>query len=309
MTVAFVYGPNSPKADLTSIQKLYASNPAVRRAFDEAAAATRISPDLLLGERDIPPGESVMRVNSVSLGAAMLGLTEALAELGVTPSVVGGVSLGAVVSTCAGGAISRRQLFELLAAINHDPASPRAQEATAFVFVPQGERPRPYLDPPWDGVYLGADFGVSESGEGRALMLSGYRSALDELAAEHQGSPVKVRVREQRLCRAAYHTPLREHALREVDDLLRGAGISDPAVPVCSGILDRPATTVAGIRELLLRNHVDTMLIDRMTRQMAAHGTEIVAAIGPSMTGDLFSFPWPVVHVGAGEDLGLRAAA
>src|ERR1700683_4104119 len=111
MSVAFIYGPNSPRADLTGTVAFYEQNAAVRSSFDQASEWTGISVSQLLRKRELPAGDSVMRLHSISLTAAMLGIQDALCDLGVRPDLVGGGSLGGVVSSAAAGALTRRQQF------------------------------------------------------------------------------------------------------------------------------------------------------------------------------------------------------
>lgn len=309
MNVAFIFGPNSPRSDLAGAVAFYEQNAAVRRSFDQAAEWTGLNVDCLLGKREFPEGQSVMRLYSVILAAVMLGIQDALAELGVMPSVVGGLSLGGVVSTCAGGALTRRQLFDVLRGAEHGPAvsGVRKEEAIAFVFVPADQDPSYCVRPRHEGVFLGMDCGMNYSGDGRAFMLAGYREDLEEFArCDPHGN---VRVRRQSMCSSAYHTPIHEHARAPLELALDQMHIKDPAVPVCSGVIDRAATTAADIRKLILHNTVQPVQFSGMTAQLVAHGARIALAIGPSMTRGLYSFPFPVIHVDAPENLAAAVSA
>jgi [acyl-carrier-protein] S-malonyltransferase len=304
MSVAFIYGPNSPRADLTGTVAFYEQNAAVRSSFDQAAEWTGISVSQLLRKRELPTGDSVMRLHSISLTAAMLGIQDALCDLGVRPDLVGGVSLGGVVSSAAAGALTRRQLFEFLLAADHAPAarSLDRQEALAFVFMPADEDPGQYYGPEHPGVFLAMDCAISSAGDSRTLILTGYREALERLAVLHPLG--NVWVRDQQMCCAAYHSPLRRGVGRvPVEKSVAVMHIDNPEVPVCSGVMDKVARSAGDIRELILHNDVDPAMVSVLAGQVAAQGIGLVLAIGPSMTRGLFSFPCPVVHVDAPEDL------
>ena len=309
MSVAFIFGPNTPLIDFDGTIHLYERSAAMRRCVDLASRWTGVGVDLLLRKRDIPDEQSTMRINSVALAAISFGLQDALAEIGVIPMAVGGLSLGEQVSAAATGAIARRDMINILFTASHEPASsaPGQEEAIAFVFVPADQDPSPYYEPRCEGVYLGVTFGKVRSGEGEALMLSGYRSALEEFAARHPKG--NVRVRDQHVCCAAYHSPLRARARAGLARMLDEAHIDDPAMPMCSSIVDQPVTTAAGVRELLLRNSVETVRVAKMITQVMSYQPRLVVTIGPAMAKGLFTFPVPVVHVDSLETLAEAADA
>jgi [acyl-carrier-protein] S-malonyltransferase len=250
-----------------------------------------------------------MRVNSVVLAAASFGIQDLLAERGIVPVTVGGLSLGDMVSASATGAIARSDMFRLLYAASHEPASAaaEAQEAIALAFVPAGTDPSLYYAPQSEGIYLGSSFGKVRWRDGEAFMLAGYRSALEQFRDRHPEGNVKVR--DQRLCSAAYHSPLREPARAQLAGILDGVRIEDPAMPICSPILDRPVTTAAGVRDLLLRNCVEPAWVAKMLAQVVAFEPRLVVTIGPAMAKGMFVFPVPAVHVDSLETLAEVAGA
>jgi [acyl-carrier-protein] S-malonyltransferase len=303
MNVAFVFGPNAPMVDFDGTIHLYERSAAMRRAIDQASDWTGLSVEVLLRKHDVPEGQSTMRVNSVTLAAASLAIQDELADLGVVPDVIGGVSLGDMMSAAAAGAMSRRDMITMLYASTHEPASPEPdqEESIAFSFVPAGADQGPFIEPQGEGIWLGSSFGKVRFGDGEAFMLSGYRSALLQFQAEHPEGNVKVRPRH--LCYAAYHTPLRSHARDQLKWMLDNMRVGNPSVPLCSSILDQPVTTGAGVRELLLRNCVQTCWVNNMIGQVVSFDPEVVVTIGPAMAKGMFTFPVPVVHVDSVETL------
>src|SRR5712691_3032758 len=303
MSVALIFGPNAPFIDFDGTIHFYEGSAAMRRSIDLAAQCTGVSADVLLRKRDIGEGESTMRINSVALAAASLGIQDALAEIGVVPVTVGGLSLGDVVSPAAASAVTRSGVIDMLFTSKHEPASsePGQEEATAFAYVPEGEDPSPYYEPQIEGVYFGASLGKVRWGNGEAIMLSGYRSSLEEFAAQHPNGNVKVR--DQRMCAAAYHSPLRMKARAQLEQLLDDMHIEDPAFPISSSILDRPVTTAADVRELLLLGCVGPAYVHKMIAQVMSYEPEFVVTIGPAMAKGMFVFPVPVINVNSLETL------
>lgn len=303
MSVAFIFGPNTPLLDFDGTIALYERSAAMRRSLDLASQCTGVTVDLLLRKRDVTDEKDTMRVNGVALAAISLGLQDALAEIGITPIAVGGLSLGEQVCAAAAGAMARRDMFGMLYRASHEPSSsaPGQEEGIALVSVPAGQDPTPYYEPQCEGVYLGLSFGKAISGGGESLVLSGYRSALEEFAARHPKGMVKLR--DQRICAAAYHTPLRARATAGLARLLDDARIDDPAVPICSCIVDQPVTTASGVREMLLRNLVETVRVSAMFAQVMSYEPSLVVTLGPAMGKGWFTLPVPVVHVDSQQTL------
>lgn len=309
MSVAFIFGPNSPMIDLDGTISFYEKNAAVRRSFDLASRWTGVSVDLLLGKRAIEDDRSTMRISSITLAATSFGIQDALGELGVLPTTVGGLSLGDVLATAATGATTRRFVIDMMYNADDGPVSsaPGHEEGIAFAFVPADQDPSPYYEPRHEGVYPCVVFGKVATGEGEAFMLAGYRTALEEFAARDPHG--NVWVREQGVCCAAFHTPLRVPDKIRLERLLERTRVQDPAIPMCTSILDQPVTTAAGVRELLVRNTVEAVRVSKMVAQIASHEPRVAVTIGPVMAKGLISFPFPVVHVDSLETLAGAASS
>jgi [acyl-carrier-protein] S-malonyltransferase len=317
MSVAFIFGPNSPMIDLGDTISFYEESAAMRRSFDRTSQWTGLSTDLLLGLSAVDDPRATMRISSMTLAATSFGIQDALEECGLRPAIVGGLSLGDVLATAAAGALTRRQVIDMMWNADDGPASPAPghEEGVAFAFAPADQDPGPYYRPQHEGVYSCVQFGTVASGEGEAFLLAGYRAALEALAADDQN----VWVRDQGLCCAAYHTPLRGNDRASLEQLLADMPPSDPVVPMATSILGQPVTTAAGVRELLLRNAVEPVRVRRMVEQIAAQEPRLTVTIGPVMAKGLISFPFPVTHVDslptlaaaleASAELGLTASA
>jgi hypothetical protein len=139
----------------------YERNGEVRQAYDEVAGLSGIDVDVLLRKKDRQGDRNVAMVNFISLAAGMLGIHDALCALDVSPSVIGGMSLGGMVGSCVAGALPRPTLIDILQHEVHGPASdaPDLAETIAFVFVPTGQDHSWYYGSERDGVYFASDFG------------------------------------------------------------------------------------------------------------------------------------------------------
>ncbi|WP_354644575.1 hypothetical protein [Kitasatospora camelliae] len=108
-----------------------------------------------------------------------------LAEQGLHPAVLGGLSLGAMTASSLAGAVGRRELITMLAhgASAPGPAAEAPGQGMALAFAPDGTDVAA-LAAHRPGVHLSGDFGPTADGSARILMLSGERTALEAMAAE-----------------------------------------------------------------------------------------------------------------------------
>jgi [acyl-carrier-protein] S-malonyltransferase len=242
MKVAFIFGPGGANEDPAGMISLYERNSEVRQAYDEVAGLSGIDVDVVLRKRDRQGDRNAALVNFISLAAGMLGIHDALCALGVSPSVIGGISLGGQVGSCVAGALPRPTLIDILQHGLHGPASdaPDLAETIAFAFVPTGQDHSWYYGRERDGVYVASDFGPEPFGAGRMLMLSGYRRALEDLAAIDRNH---IHIREERYVRTAYHSPLHEHARYALSQRLKRVHFTDPKLPVCVALEGSTLTT------------------------------------------------------------------
>jgi hypothetical protein len=114
MKVAFIFGPGGANEDPAGMISLYERNSQVRQAYDEVAGLSGIDVDVLLRKKDRQGDRNVALVNFISLAAGMLGIHDALCALDVSPSVIGGMSMGGTVGSCVAGALPRPTLIDIL---------------------------------------------------------------------------------------------------------------------------------------------------------------------------------------------------
>ncbi|GAA2643545.1 hypothetical protein GCM10010399_91910 [Dactylosporangium fulvum] len=303
MSLAFIFGTNLLNYDPRGVAEFHAANPVMQRVYERVGEWTGLDEDLLLRRRedDDPDPEARSRHGSVALAAAMVGIHDVLGEQGIHPGAVGGLSLGSMVSSCLAGVLPRQALFELLMRMDHvGPQDPDGRaEGVAVAFLPVDQEEELLVEPKRDGVWLAGDFGTHPTGTFRILLLSGYREALEQLAAETTVGSVQV----QEANTVAVHTPLRAPVRDSIARVTAGVALADPVLPLCSCLEPRTLTTAAEVADMFSRNAVETIRIDAMSGEMRRHKTRLGLVLGPSLPRGWIDFPFPVVHVESPADL------
>lgn len=296
MTLGYLFGAAISDPDPEHGTHLYEAFPAMRRTYDEVAEWTGLSPRQVL-RGDFTPANEHDRfgLNGIRLAALALGIHDILADSDIHPGVVGGISLGGLISSCVAGAVRRRDLFGLL---RHESTTPPprptpARQGSAIAMVPVGEDPSFYYGDSRENVHLGGDFGVLADGSMRLLMLSGTRTALERLVAESVPGLVSV-IDGQPF---AVHSPLRQYASDYMADRVNAMPVVDPVLPLCSFLDQRTLTTAAEVRDLFLRNKTHTMSLPHVVGEMKGHGTRLALVLGPTLPAGAIRFPFPVVQI------------
>ncbi|MEU7837923.1 hypothetical protein [Nonomuraea sp. NPDC049129] len=269
---------------------LYERFPAVRRLYAQVHEWTGLAVERLLAW-ELPTQQEFRQVGAIRQAAVVLGLCDVLAEHGVRPDVVGGLSLGGRISACIAGSLSRRGLFGLLARLRDAPPPPGPAQGVAALVVPADANVEDYLRGRLgDGLHVAAELGVV-GGRDRMLLLAGYRAELDDLAA---GLP-KGAVRIPKEVVAAYHSPLSQYLVDFLDPALDTVPFDDPVIPLCSCMTPRTLTTAAEVRAEFRRNPIERVSLPQVFAGLERHDTELALLLGPAQV-DLF-LESPNVHV------------
>ena len=303
MSLAFILGQKNLTYDPTGLAGLYERHEPVRAVYDRAAQWTGLDAGLLLRPGSDPAQRS--RNTSIGLAAAMFGIADLLAGHGIHPAMVGGISLGAMVSGALCGAVSRRDVIGLLAHTDGDQRPDRAErpEGCGAAVLPLGQTYESFYGTR-PGIWFGGDFGMHTSGAFRMLLLSGYREALDQLAS---GYPPEYFVFSDET--VAVHSPLRYRARDVLARVAADIEFSDPAVPMCSSLEPRVLHSAEQVRSEFSRNVVEPVRADHLTGQMRRLGARLGVILGPTLPRDGFEFPFPVVYVDAPDDISQVVAA
>jgi [acyl-carrier-protein] S-malonyltransferase len=308
VTLASVFGTNLFHYQPDGVIEFYESYSAVREIYEQAAEWTGFDVEALLHQRGFEHDPQLrLQAGSVALAAAQLGIHDVLAEKGIRPHVVGGLSLGAMVSSCVAGSLGRRELVELLVTSQHLPESAEEDraEAVASAFLPLDFDPDFYYGEQREGVFLGSDFGRDVTESCRVILLSGYRDALEKLASEVP--PGQVVVNDE--AGVAVHSPLRREAADLTERQVAGIDFRDPDMPLCSCLEERTLGSAGEVAELFVRNVVEPVSTVHLTGGMQRHGAQLGLVIGPSQIRDLLKFPFPVVYVDSPKAIAEAVAA
>lgn len=282
MALAFIIDGGLNDAPGTGTE-LYEAWPAVRDAYAEAARCAGLHVERMLAWELDRSGEH-RQVGALRQAALALGVCDVLAGHGIGPDVVAGLSLGGMVGAALAGAITRRELFELLAHLRGVPDPPGPPQGVASYFVPKGREPDEFAGGFPDGVYVAADMGLVGDRSVRMLLLSGYRAALHRLA-EQLGDPTVLRIPPN--ITTAYHSPLQHYITDFLEPVVARTAFRKPHTPLCGGLSPFQYDTGEQVRSMFLRNHTETVSLPRLLDCLDRHDTELSFVIGPSM-GDLF---------------------
>jgi [acyl-carrier-protein] S-malonyltransferase len=282
MALAYIIdgGLNDPPGNGT---ELYDAYPVVRDLYAEVADCTGVPVPRLLS-RELDRSGEHRQVGAIRHAAVVLGVCDVLAERGVRPEVVAGLSLGGMVGAAITGAVSRRELFGLLARLRDVPPAPGPPQGVASLFVPTGLTPQDFAGGFPPGVFVAAHMGLIAGGTVELVLISGHREALHKLAEK---LPDKAAMRIPPDITTAYHSPLQHYISEWLEPSIESMDFRDPDIPLCGGLPPGRYSTAAQVREMFSRNHTDTVSLPLLYRQLDNFGVELSFLIGPAMV-DLF---------------------
>jgi [acyl-carrier-protein] S-malonyltransferase len=296
LTLGYLLGAVISDPDPRHGAELYDAFPVMRETYVEVEDCVGIpARQILRGEFDPANEHESFSLNAIRLAALAFGINDILAERDIHPGVVGGISLGGLVSSCLAGSVRREDLFRLLLddGTTPVPEDGSAKQGAAIAFVPVAEDAEWYYGDHRPDIYLGGDFGVLADGSRRLLMLSGTQEALGALVIEAEGGVVHP-IEGQML---AVHSPLRQFASDMAVPVVESLEMRDPEIPLCSFLEQRTLTTAAEVRDVFLRNRTQTMYLTHVAAEMALHDTQLALVLGPSLQAGAIRFPFPVSHI------------
>ncbi|EST37923.1 hypothetical protein N566_10350, partial [Streptomycetaceae bacterium MP113-05] len=296
MALASIFGTNLFQYDPDGVIQFYEAYPAVRESFRFASEVTGTAVEPLLKQNGEYKDETErIRVVSVALAAAQLGIQDALVEKGLHPEMAGGLSLGGLVASSVAGAVRRRDLLEMLTRGEHRPrahGSERTEGIAAAYLLPDYDSEH-YYGESREGVYMGADFGYDANGNIRIVLLSGYRDALEKLAAGEPEGVVNVTENADH----AVHSPLREEAAEAGRPTIEKVPFTAPRITLCSCLEQKTVTTPDEVREMFVSNVSRPVSVPHLTSEMRRHNAQLGLVIGPSPVMNALQYPFPVVFV------------
>jgi len=305
MAIAYFMFRAGQAVEDTGSAEFYESYQSVRDLYCDVSGWTGLPLSVLL-DKDVP--EKVKYRNSVQVIRSLanhLGLADVLAEEGLKPSAVVGLSLGLISASCMSGALGRREAFDMLWGRRHiddDPAT-GAGQAVAMCRIGPDDDPDLLYGRSWPGVYPAAYFGVTPDGTSQFLLLGGHKEALDRLAASKPDTVLKV------FETRAGHTPLRQQECDFVRSYLADVCIADPAVPVIACLDPGALRTAPDVYAALWQNQVRPVRVSYAMTEMAVGGIELCIALGPTQVERLMRFPCSVIRIEKPADVASALAA
>jgi [acyl-carrier-protein] S-malonyltransferase len=305
VTLAYIVGGGLNDSPGTG-RALYDGFPEVRRWYGQIEEWTGLGPEEILGA-PVPPSDRRFRagIGALRQAAVAIGVYDVLAERGVLPSAIGGLSLGAMVGATLAGALDRRRFVELLMWMRDAPELPEDARAQgiAVAKMPVGT---PWFWEELPDVHTAVEIGPIKEGGTCMVMLAGYRSALEDLALNSPDG-VTVRIAEDRP--VAFHSPLQRDISEFIRPFLDATEFRPPRIPLCSCLEPRTLRTPEEIHDLFLRNPAHGVSVPHVRSEMERHGARLGLVLGPSGIDRMARPSFPVVHIETPENVGEALSA
>ncbi|WP_405182251.1 hypothetical protein OG225_15030 [Nocardia sp. NBC_01377] len=273
----------------------------VRNLYRQVAEWTGLTVGQILND-DLPEApEARQSVATIRESVHAVAVHDVLAEKGLRPAALGGLSLGGMSAACLAGSISRRALFEMLAHARDTPNQPSGtpEQGLALAFEPIGDDTGRYRGEGCPGVYLAGQFGPTTDGTTRILMLSGERAALDRVGAElPEGTVIPLPGRSM-----AIHSPLRGGFRTFMAGYINAMPFTDPELPLISCLDRKVLMTGADVRDTFHRNPTTPVSLPYIYEAMKDEGVRLGLIMGGSIPDGVLRFPFPVVHVDRPEHI------
>ncbi len=280
---------------------LYERFATVRDVYAEAAECGGLEVDQLLRWESTGLSEN-KQTGVIRQTAVVLAVCDLLAEHGVRPDVVGGVSLGGFLGACVAGAMDRRDLFGLFRHMRDAPEPTGPRQGMAAFAMPAGTEVEEYLGGVPEGVHVAVDGGPTAEQDRHVIALSGHLAALVDLAEKLPAGTLHV-LPDMPL---AAHSPLCRPLQDFQDAFVEAISFRDPVIPLCSCFEPKLLTTADEVRDIFLRNHVAPVSYPHLYTSLRAQGADLAIMAGPG-DADRFrgALEYPIVQVEEPDDLHL----
>jgi [acyl-carrier-protein] S-malonyltransferase len=201
----------------------------------EISGAAREAVLAHMGDREVP--------YQLAVFAGSVDLLYRLRDAGIEPDVVAGHSLGEYAAAHAAGCLSLTDGVRLVtdrdrlmnAASGENPGG-----MIALIGADPDEVAKATEEA--EGVVVAANFNTP-----RQIVVSGHIDALETVAEGVRGRKVRLEVS------GAFHSPLMDGAAREMDELLRGVELEEPAIPMVGAADGALLETADEVRAALQR--------------------------------------------------------
>ena len=275
MKLAFLYaGQGSQHAGMGA--DLYEASPVFKKVFDQAAEGL----DFDLKTTCFTDPEGVInqtRYTQPCMVAFAVGVTQILADEGIRPDYVAGLSLGEYSALQAAGVFTPQQAISLVAfrgKVMAEAAKGVPCGMTAVLGLDREKLEQACDEASALGVVCIANYNCPGQ-----LVIGGHQEAVDEAArlAKEMGArrcmPLKVS--------GPFHTPLLKPAGDALAEKFKGETFGEMQVPVLFNCLGREMGPDDTIPALLERQVQSSVYMEDTIRRLAELGVDTIVEIGP----------------------------
>ena len=273
---------------------LYAREPVVRAVLDRCDAMLRGERgasllDVMFGRAESEGDLDDPQWKQPAIYALECALTALWSSLGIRPDVVFGHSLGEIAAAQAAGVFGLEDGLRFAAARGALIGALPGAGAMAAVFAP-APRVQAVLDAHNTslggvGVCIAADNGAHQ-------VISGPEPDIDAVVASFESEAVRAR----RLRKSpAYHSPMVEPALGDLEAALSGITFAAPSVPFVSNLSGRVVQEDEALDAAYWRRQARQPVAFRAcVETLAALGVDAIVEIGPhAVLGPMALLAWP----------------
>ena len=255
-------------------KEFYEASPAFRAAFDSAALDFDLhrvcfeDPDGLLNQTEY---------TQPCMVAFACGVTAVLAEKGVKPAYLAGLSLGEYSALQAAGVFTAKQAIELTAFRGKAMAEAAKGLDCGMTAVLGLDREK--LSACCEQAAEAGCVQICNYNCPGQLVIGGEKAAVEQAAAlaKEAGArrciPLKVS--------GPFHTPLMAPAGNALREYFQGVAFADPQIPVIFNCLGDVKDDSTPIQELLVKQVQSSVFMEDSIRKMADMGVDAIVEIGP----------------------------
>ncbi|MFJ4659035.1 hypothetical protein ACIP5Y_47830 [Nocardia sp. NPDC088792] len=268
--------------------ELYDQFPQFRELYAQVADWTGLTVERMQ-RWELPRQQEHEKVGAIRQAAVAFGVADLLAERGIRPTVVAGLSLGCMVGACLVGAVDREDLFAFLAHKAEAPFPAGPPQAVGALFAPVDVDVAEFLGGPAEGVFVAGELGLRSGGKTRAFLISGYREALEDTQRVLPDGAMRV----AKDVHLAIHSPLSGPLNEYLAPAVAKMNFRDPELSLCSCMEPRMLNSAHDIREMFLRNQVEPVSLPHLFANVMRDEPGLGLLLGPAQL-ELFLDPLPI---------------
>ena len=275
-------------------EALYRSEPAFRAVLDRCDRYVRQERgasllDVMFGRPGASGDLDDPAWTQPAIYALECALTALWAGVGIKPEVVVGHSLGEIAAAYAAGVFSLEDGLRFASARGRLMGSLPRPGAMAAIFAPKPDVAAAVAE--WNEAHAGADLCVGVD-NGTHQVVSGPAEEVHALSEQLEAAGLNVR----RLRPSpAYHSPLVEPALDDLEGVFSDIPVAAAAIPLISNVTGRPVDANDRMDGAYWRKHArQPVAFHGCVDALAELGVNVVIEIGPhAILGPLVSLNWP----------------